>query len=141
MPSESRLAVALEELDRPALAVLGVVAAEHRLEALHVQPVAVAVLVPVLVERVEQLAGAGDERSRSASRGTTSPGRRASSARLAGQLLVEAEALVPPRQLAQLSPKITSSVRARGVQHHHVAQRASSRLRSMLMIGVMPLLR
>src|SRR3954454_7694303 len=54
-----RLAVALEELDRPALALLGL--AEDRLEALHVQAVAVAVLVPVVVERVEQRGGAGDE--------------------------------------------------------------------------------
>src|SRR4051794_28675406 len=46
-----RLAVALEELDRPALALLGL--AEDGLEALHVQALAVAVLVPVLVERVE----------------------------------------------------------------------------------------
>src|SRR4051794_19021365 len=54
-----RLAVALEELDRPAFALLRL--AEDGLEALHVQAVAVAVLLPVVVERVEQLGGAGDE--------------------------------------------------------------------------------
>src|SRR3954447_6805084 len=47
------------EDDRAALALLG--EAELGLEALHVQAVAVAVGVPVVGHRVEQLAGAGDE--------------------------------------------------------------------------------
>src|SRR4051812_14496620 len=52
--------VALEELDRAALALLG--AADLRLEALHVEAVAVAVLVPVLLHRVEHPARAREER-------------------------------------------------------------------------------
>ena len=54
------LLVGLEELDRAALALA--VAADDRLEALEVELVAVAVLLPVLLERVEQLGGAGAER-------------------------------------------------------------------------------
>src|SRR4051794_1352 len=55
-----RLAVALEELDRAALALLA--AADLGLEALHVHAVAVAVALPVLVHRVEHLCRTGDER-------------------------------------------------------------------------------
>src|SRR3954452_25267013 len=54
------LLLALGEDDAATLALLG--QAELGLEALHVQQVAVAVGVPVVEHRVEQLAGAGDER-------------------------------------------------------------------------------
>src|SRR4051812_32844939 len=47
------LAVGLQELDRPALALA--LAADDRLEALEVELVGVALLLPVLLERVEQV--------------------------------------------------------------------------------------
>src|SRR3954468_10943138 len=57
-----RLEVALAEADRAALALLGVALADDRLEALHVQPVAVAAALPVLAHRVEHLGGPAEER-------------------------------------------------------------------------------
>ena len=60
-PSAPRTSLLRKRIVPPSPA-LGVVAADERLEALHVQAVAVAVRVPVLVDRVEQLGRAGDER-------------------------------------------------------------------------------
>src|SRR4051794_41261317 len=54
-----RLTVALEELDRPSLALLGL--ADDGLEALHVQAVAAAGLVPGGVHRGGQVGRAADE--------------------------------------------------------------------------------
>src|SRR4051794_11880435 len=117
-----RFAVALEELDRPALALLGL--AEDRLEALHVQAVAVAVLVPVLVGRVEQLGRARDERL------ALLPVRTEilevlglEVALLARVLLVQAEALVALLHAAQLLAEDDVLGVARGVDEQHVVQR------------------
>src|SRR3954467_517977 len=88
------LLLAVGEHDRAALALLG--QAELGLEALHVQAVAVAVAVPVLEHRVEQLARAGDERLALAPVGAhlVEVGRLQARA-LAGDPQLEAEALVP----------------------------------------------
>src|SRR4051812_11268401 len=117
-----RLAVALEELDRPALALLGL--AEDGLEALHVQAVAVAMLLPVVVERVEQLGRAGDEplallpvgAQLLEVLGLEAP-------HLARVLLVQAEAVVALRHLAQLLAEDHVLGVARGVDQQHVVER------------------
>src|SRR5439155_21633533 len=57
-----RLEVALREEDRAALPLLGVAPADDRLEALHVQAVAIAVAAPVVLHRVEHLGRPADER-------------------------------------------------------------------------------
>ena len=59
-PGGLGLGVRLGELDGPALALLAALAV-GRLEALEVEHVRVAVLLPVLAQRVDELGGAGDE--------------------------------------------------------------------------------
>ena len=62
-PFELGLHVTAEQADRAARAVLAVALADDGLEALHVQPAAIAArLRPMRGQRVEQLGGAADER-------------------------------------------------------------------------------
>src|SRR4051794_2777754 len=119
-----RLAVALEELDRAALALL--TAADLGLEALHVHALAVALALPVLVHGVEHLPRAGDERLALAPVGAQAleilwlqapVGLRV--------LLVEVEAVVLGGQLAQLVPEDDLLRRARRVQDHDVVERVA----------------
>src|SRR5690349_17845996 len=89
------------EVDRAALALLA--APDLGLEALHVQPLAVAVGLPVLVERVEHLARAGDVGLALApvlAQAVEVLGRQA--AVLLRVLLVQREAIVLRGQLTQL---------------------------------------
>src|SRR3954466_10100388 len=58
----ARLDAGLGEADRAALPQLGVALADDRLEALHVEPVAIAEALPVLGHRVEHPGGAAQER-------------------------------------------------------------------------------
>src|SRR5436190_3855350 len=123
----ARLDVALEELDRAALADLSVALADDGLEALHVQAIAVAGLVPVLAHRVEQVARSREERL-----ALTPVGAQVvevlgpDPAVLAGHLLVQAHAGIARRHLAQLVAEDDVVGRARGVQVDDVVQPAAA---------------
>src|SRR3954469_6689376 len=108
------LLLALGEDDATALALLG--EAELGLEALHVQLVAVAVRVPVVEHRVEELARAGDERLALAPVGTeiVEVVRRQARA-LTGQPELDRQLVVALVERAQLLAEDDVLLGARGV--------------------------
>src|SRR3954447_10200556 len=120
------LDAAVEELDRAALAELAVALADDGLEALHVQAIAVAGLLPVLAHRVEHVARAREEGLALAPVAdevveVVGP----DAAVLAGELLVQAEARVALGELAQLPAEDDLLARARRVQVHDVVELAA----------------
>src|SRR5690242_5702536 len=115
--------VGVDEGDRAALA-LGAVAADHRLEALHVQAVAVGLAVPVLAQRVEHVARPRGERLALAPvRAQLVQVRGLHAADLGRALLVQPEAVVLPGQRAQLGAEDHLVGVAGRVEMHHVAHR------------------
>ena len=117
--------------------------ADDRLEALHVQALAVAVRLPVLLERVEHARRArrGTSRAR-ASRGTARRGRCGRHAAVLARCAARAGGSRRARSSSSRSssPKITSSgVRAECRCTTSSSASRRSRSRSMLMIGVIPL--
>src|SRR5690348_1309939 len=95
VPVRLRLAVGLQELDRPTLALALLAQPELGLETLHMQTIAVPVLVEVLAEGIEHLVGPGDEGLAVAPVGTQPIEVLGPHAPvLARELLVETEAIV-----------------------------------------------
>src|SRR5436190_15602389 len=123
----ARLDVALEELDRAALADLSVALADDGLEALHMQAIAVAGLVPVLAHRVEQVARSREERLALTPVGAqVVQVLRRDPAVLGGDLLVQAHAGIACRHVAQLVAEGDVVGRARGMQVDDVVQPAAA---------------
>src|SRR5687768_13442150 len=116
-----RLAVAVEELDQAALALLEVAGRELRLEALHVEVVEAAGFLVVVVDGVEHLARAREERlALLPIRAELLQMRGLEAAHLARVLLVQPEPVVLVAQLAQLLAEDHVVLFARRVDQHHV---------------------
>src|SRR3954469_1686102 len=118
-----RLDVAVDEADLAAVAALAVADSVRRLEALHVQEIAVAVGVPVLGHRVEHRFGPAHERLAPGPVGTQlgeAFGRQPPVA--TGDLQVQAEAGAALRQLAQLVAEDRVVFGARRVQVDDVVE-------------------
>src|SRR3954454_2861737 len=125
-PVGVRLDVALQELDRTALAVTGV-AADDGLEALEPEAIAVALLLPVLDQCVQQLCGSADE-------GIALTPVRAElfevlgleSAHLPGHLPVNVEAIVSLLDLAELLAEDDVVLVARRMDEDDVVDRVTA---------------
>src|SRR3954469_9899107 len=118
-----RLDVAVDEADLAAVTALAVADGVRRLEALHVQEIAVAVGVPVLGHRVEHRFGPAHERLAPGPVGTQlgeAFGRQPPVA--TGDLQVQAEAGAALRQLAQLVAEDRVVFGARRVQVDDVVE-------------------
>ena len=118
------LVVAVEEADRRRPRPRSPSPPMHRLEALEVQAVAVAVALPVLEHRVEHVAGAREEGLALAPvRAQLVEVGRAEPALLAGELQRAGDSRRGAASSARsCSPKMTSSSRARGVEVHDVVE-------------------
>src|SRR3954451_20618911 len=115
------LGVRLQEGDRPAFAVAGL-AADDGLEALHVQALAVAVLVDMGIEGVEHVAGpAHVDLALAPVRAELVEVLGADAAVLAGELHLHAEALVALIDLTQRAAEDDPLLGARGMQVDDVA--------------------
>src|SRR3954454_15295713 len=121
------LDIAVDEADRPALAALPVTHGVRRLEALHVQAVAVAVGLPMLGHRIEHSFGAADERL------AARPVRAQLGERVgrqppvpAGDLQMQAEPGAAPGQLPELIAEDRVVLGARGVQVDDVVELAAA---------------
>src|SRR4051794_16994661 len=125
------LDIAVEELHRAALALLRVALADDRLEALHVQVVAVRLALPAVAHGVEHLRRPADERLAVAPvRAQLVEVVRAHAAHLVRVLLVQAKAVVLLRHAPQLLAEDHVVGGARRVQQDDVVERLAARQRA-----------
>ncbi len=139
-PVALHLFLAVEEVDGAALAAPGI-PTDDRLETFEVESFGITVFVPVFFEGVEQVARARAEGVAFAPVGAqivqVGGGDAAS---VAAEPQLETQSGMPIVEVAQVEPKITSSsVWAECTTTTSSMRSRWSRLRSMLMIGVIPL--